>query len=169
MEKRIAMANNCAYNIVAVGKTKESVERVEKILRYEDEEFFLNRVFSVFVVEDPSEKEGLWTIQLCGDTAWSAEPWANDFPDHDRRSKKGAHYSTLTEICRSLDIGIEVFAEEEAIGVQEHYVVNHIGVFTEKKEFRNLALVTEGDMCGLAGGIEDFCVWEDEKKVYGLT
>lgn len=160
------MANNCAYNIVAVGKSKKSVERLEKILSNKDEEFYLNRVFDVFVVEEASEKDGFWTIQMCGDTAWTTEPWVKMSPsEHDVRPT-GAHRSNLMEICESLSIGVEVFGEDEGMGNQQHYIVNHLGEIVVQEEFHDLKLENVGDSCGLVGGVEDFGVWEDERKVF---
>ena len=109
------MANNCAYNMVVVGKDKESVERMAKILRNEDDRFFLYRVFDVFVVDDASEKNGLWTMEMCGDTAWTTEPWVKMSPSEDEVRQTGAHRSNLMEMCKSLGIGVEVFGEDEGM------------------------------------------------------
>lgn len=161
------MANNCAYDVMAVGKTKESVERVFKILVRDDDEFFLNRVFSAGEVDPPKIEDGLWVYMIGGDTAWSTEPWVRDGVDKTIVGPTGAHLSNLQEICKSLGVGVEVFGEEIAMGVQEHFLVNHIGDVVAYEAHSDLKVSECGEFRELVGGVEDFMVFEDPKKIYG--
>ncbi len=54
------MANNCKFYLKAVAKDKDALERLYKIMKYEDPEFFIHRVFSAspLKLEDLADETG---------------------------------------------------------------------------------------------------------------
>lgn len=124
------MANNCDYVLQVTALNKEAIERFYKIMKYEDNEYFLYRVFAA----NPSCDDGwvekaddFYTAEFWGDVAWSPSPWVNDEPNPNEYIKTGAHYSNLQEICKALNIAVEVWAKECGNCFQEHITVNNHG------------------------------------------
>lgn len=168
------MANNCCYEMLAVSKNKESLDRLVRIMNYKDPEYYLYRVFFVKEyernTEPPKYLDEFHYIKLVGDVAWSARPWVHDNRDLTIKSKSGAHYSNLREICKALDIGVEVFTEEPGVGFQEHYRVDHNGELT----WNECAVWTQGvdendeiDESLSEGGLEDYLEWSNYDEIYG--
>lgn len=134
------MANCCWYSMVAVAPKKETLERLIKIMKYEDEEYFIYRcdASSDEIVFD--KKSNLYYVGIQGDVAWSCERWFETVEDKDKLIVIGhekddhskliygtAHYITLDLLCQKLDFGLEVFAEESGCCFQEHHTVDHNG------------------------------------------
>lgn len=156
-----------------VGKSKEAVLRMGKILGYEDPEFFLYRVMDMTQHDKKPIKDGdYWRIDYLGDVAWAADPWVDDAPDPNSKSKSGAHYSNLPEICKALGVGVEVWAQEIGMGIQEHFIVNPCGTISVNDSYGNLeAKEDEEDVTRLIGGFgDDFLIWfpvGDIMETYG--
>lgn len=159
------MANCCSYDMRVVGESKEAVERIGKILGYQDPEFFLYRVFDMSHDEKgPAKDEHFkqyWTLDYFGDVAWGPDPWIDGTPDPNNKSETGAHYSNLPEICKALKVGVEVWAQEFGNACQWHFIVNPAGEVSVNDSYGFLNV--EDDGVGgdkLVGGFEDdFLVW----------
>lgn len=166
------MANCCAFDMRVVGKSKEAVMRMGKILGYEDKEFFLYRVMDMTQHEKPEKDGAYWRLDFFGDVAWGADPWINDHTDPENKIKTGAHYSNLPEICKALGIGVEVWAQEFGNAFQEHFIVNPCGTISVNESYSDLEV--EDDDEGnqkLVGGFDDnFLIWSpvgDIMETYG--
>jgi len=150
------MANNCFYDMHVVGRTKESVDRVYDILIYRDSEFFVYRCFCCDVYDEAHEDDGYWVCGLCGDVAWGISEWINmDQPSYSMEN--GSVKRPLQCICKALGVGIEIWAEEEGMGYQEHYVVTAGGLVKDRKVFTNLPFFMPSDDFegGLKGGFDE--------------
>ena len=156
------MANCCAYDMRVVGKSKEAVMRMGKILGYEDPEFFLYRVMDMTSDGEEPERDGeYWVMDYFGDVAWAADRWMDDAPDFNDKSSTGAHHSNLHEICKALEIGVEVWAQEIGNGIQEHFVVNPLGSENVNETYSDLNVEDDGEGGEkLVGGFgDDFLIW----------
>lgn len=119
----------------AVGRSKESLERLINILLYKDEEFCLSRVYGVSCYGDIIQEDGLWSCEMFGSCAWSTQAWfipdnqLNHIYTYGRhfRNDTGPVYKVFSDICKELDIGVEVFSCDEMGGLQEHNITNHLG------------------------------------------
>ena len=159
------MANDCSYDMRVVGESKEAVERMGRILGYKDPEFFLYRVFDM----NPAAKEAArdaqfkqyWTLDYFGDVAWGPDPWIDGIPDPNNKSETGAHYSNLSEICKALKIGVEVWAQEIGNANQWHFVVNPAGESYVDERYCDLKVEDDGEGGEkLVGGFDDgFMDW----------
>lgn len=161
------MANNCAYDMAVVGMKRESVERMMDILSYNDCEFCLYRVFDADMQEQVSNDDGMWRAIYVGDMAWQADAWIRDPVSMDDMNSKGAHKSNLQEICKALDVGVEVWFEEEGMCIQGHYVVNHEGCvtlneFKEDVEFPDW----DGEDEEVRNGLPEYGKWSPSEDVY---
>ena len=166
------MANNCSYNIRVVAKDAEAIKRVFDIMRYKDKEFYLYRVFSVereFGLHERPWKGGFFYADFFGDVAWGCDRWINDNPDMENKSETGAHYSTFVEICKALSVGVEIFAEEEGCGFQEHFIVNHDGevVCAECANWTCEYDEDTGERLSETGGVKGYMEWSDCNEIYG--
>lgn len=132
------MANNCSYCIKAVSKSKESLERLESIMHYEDTEYFIYRCFSA---EFNIYKDGeFYVADIFGDVAWSCSKWFESkedtkdlivlkYDDNMNPIYGTSHYISLDYLCKKLEIGVELYSEESGCEFQEHYLVNQNGEF----------------------------------------
>lgn len=115
------MANNCWYQMSAVGP-KESLERLIKIMKYEDPKLYIYRVFSVEMNSDIEPvDDGRYIVQLAGDVAWSISDWLDDIPSIDYRDKR--LYVNLRFLSDLLHIDFEIEAEESGCAFQQHCAI----------------------------------------------
>lgn len=171
------MANTCEWEMTVVGKTKKSLRRLVDILLYKDPEFCLYRCMQSDSQDWEGEftpvkdkLSGLWSMCLEGEVAWSCAGWF-------KRMKRACFYGKKAEgglgtfrvfqdICRALNIGVELYAADGELCVQEHYAVNHLGrlIHSETEEFvpsegSDNEWISEDDIIGMRVG-ED-CDGED--------
>ena len=130
------MANNCFYEMKAVAKSKEALERLVEIMKYKDSEYFIYRCFSA---EANIYQDGEYYVaDISGDVAWSCSKWFGHEEnkdelivlsyDKDMNETYGtSHYITLDILCERLEIALEVYGQESGCEFQEHYVVNSKG------------------------------------------
>ena len=83
------MANNCFYTMMAVSKNRNALERLLKIMRYKDIEYYLYRVFNA---DDDKirESNGYYYVSINGDVAWSCANWFDTKEDLDSLAGTGA-------------------------------------------------------------------------------
>lgn len=132
------MANNCFYQIKAVAKNKEALERLVQIMQYKDSEYFIYRCFEA---EANIYKDGdFYVADISGDVAWSCSKWfateenkgeliVLEYDNEFNPTYGTAHYISLDLLCKKFGIGIELFSEESGFQFQEHYLVNSNGDF----------------------------------------
>lgn len=180
------MANNCWYNMVAVAPKKETLERLIRIMNYEDNEYFIYRCFSVSqnneIIFD--KKNNLYSVNLQGDVAWSCDMWfdgkenkdeliiiGREKDDHSKLIYGTAHYITLDLLCQKLDFGLEVFAEESGCEFQEHHTVNHNGEhYDESADWREEWCDEDGNELDepiSIGGLENYLNFDTCEMIYG--
>lgn len=115
------MANNCYYEMKVKGN-KEDCNRLFKILNYEDNEYYLARIFSVDIIDEEDDR-----ITLCGDCAWSVytcmcEGSVGTYKkfDEEVRDDKGRLMTTIAYLSDILNLEIEVISDEPGMGFSEH-------------------------------------------------
>ena len=120
------MANNCEYDLKAVAKSKEALEQFIAVMKYEHSDYYLYRVFEA----DPDpivSYQGLFGVHIAGDVGWSCYEWVHSSEDLNKKSGNGAHYISMRELCKRLDMGVEIFSREPGCAFQEHYIIDHTG------------------------------------------
>ena len=135
------MANNCFYKMVAVAPKRETLERLINIMNYKDDEYFIYRCFSADA-EDIVVEDGLYSVDIQGDVAWSTTSWFDQTEDADRLVVVGyegddftkpiygtAHFITLDLLCERLDFGVEIYAEESGCCFQSYDACTHTGEY----------------------------------------
>ena len=153
----------------AVAKTREALERLLSIMKYEDKEFYIYRVRDVYVDMEPNTLEykggKLWTMKLSGDVAWSATPWVRGVPNPDEKSETGAGYTNLAELCKKLDIGVEVWTSEPGMCFQEYILIDNSGKV--KYDTEEWTLEYDDDMNPIEeGGFEEYGEWSFPEEIY---
>lgn len=166
------MANNAAYDITFVSKSKETLERLVKIMKYQDPEYFIYRVFSVEDDDIVDEGNGLFSIYISGDVAWSNHDWFDNLEDFNRKAENGAHYVTLDILAKRLDFGVQAFCEECGCEFQECHQCDHHGNIqrnecVEWKEIWEDEDGNELDEPEHEGGLEDYGDFNDADIIYG--
>lgn len=165
------MANNAAYDITFVSKSKETLERLVKIMKYQDPEYFIYRVFSVEADDIVDEGNGLFSIYISGDVAWSNHDWFDNLEDFTRKAENGAHYVTLDILAKRLDFGVEAFCEECGCEFQEWHKCDHNGNAQDEvvdwKEIWKDADGNELDEPEHEGGLDNYGVFADADIIYG--
>lgn len=179
------MANICNYNMIVVSPKKENLERLIKIMKYKDEEYFIYRCFYVSSENEISfDKENdVYYMKLNGDVAWSVEKWFECDEDKEEKVIIGrnennetiygnAHYITLDILCKKLDLGIEVYAEESGCCFQEHFRINHYGecTFNESAEWILHWVDDNGNDLEEPyeeGGLDNYNEFSTLKEIYG--
>lgn len=64
------MPNWCSYTMKAVSKSKDALDRLIKIMTYEDKEYYIYRCASVGVSDEVQEGD-YFVAMVYGDVAWS--------------------------------------------------------------------------------------------------
>lgn len=114
------MANCCFFDLTALGK-KENLDRLYRIMKYEDGEYHLYRVRQVEVISFKEWKDGLFEMKLYGDVAWSSEPWINSEGYGKKGEKTGTIFTSMTHLSEVLDLAVEWYAEGDDF--EEHMAV----------------------------------------------
>ena len=176
------MANNCFYQMRAVAKNKEALERLVQIMQHKDSEYFIYRCFEA---EANIYKDGdFYVADISGDMAWSCSKWFEtqenknelivlDYDFKDSTVYGTAHYISIDLLCKILGIGVELFSEESGCQFQEHYLVNANGdfIFSEVTDWtqewydENWELLAEPIE---TGGFEYYGDFSFPNEIYGL-
>jgi hypothetical protein len=162
------MANCCEFHIQAVSKDKASLERLLSIMKYEDKEFYINRVMDVYPdgVVHMDEDSGLWRLYLYGYVGWSAYAWVHGVPMPDMKCDTGAGYTNLREVCRLLGIAVEIWTRESGMCFQEYiHIDNNGNVVSYETEKWMLNYDEKGNEIE-DGGFDDFGSWQLPKEIY---
>jgi hypothetical protein len=175
-----------------VSKYKGAIERFEKIMQYEDDEFFCYRVFQ-FERAEMFEEGGLWVADYAIDVAWGSDKWFYDSDNPDEKiiigynkktyyRKDGtsyvaddwdspiygtSHYTSVTHLCGVLDIGVELWTTEPGCGFEEHAMADSLGRMKyETAEYRE-ECTDDGEIVGEKHGFKDFGDWLSASEIYG--
>ncbi len=168
------MANDCEYQMTAVSRSREALDRLVRIMNYEDSEYFIYRVFDAELREDIEETgDGFHVARIDGDVAWSCESWFEREERFDSiHEATGAHYITLDLLCRRLGIGVEVYGQEPGMGFQEYHKCTHAGeVFSDCADWSEEWCDEEGNELSYPiekGGLEDYGEESSPEEIYGL-
>ena len=120
------MPNECLYSMRVKGKTKNVDEFVHIIQAdYNEVSKHFWRIFAADVCSE-KEENGIKTVDITGDCAWSVHScmrdgfgsYNNDFKTG-KRNEKG---TTLKEQSKLLNLEIEVYSSEPGMAFQEHYL-----------------------------------------------
>lgn len=138
------MSNDCGGVLKCVAKNKETLDRIKKILKYEDSEFCIHRCKDVGDGEDYQDGE-FWVKDIYVDGAWDCHQFFDygDNPDtklvtgyekdengndiYDKKIFGTAHFTDLCYIAKVLDCGFELYSTEPGMGFWEHLACNHNG------------------------------------------
>lgn len=139
------MANDACGNLKVVARNKETLDRIFKILSYNDDEYCLYRCRDVQKNGEPFKDGGFWVQDFFVDGAWSCNPFFNhkDNPnekliigyekdeqgmdDFDKKIYGTAHFTNLCHIAKILDCGFELYDNEPGCCFWEHFMCNHNG------------------------------------------
>ncbi len=166
------MANNAAYDIKFVSKSRETLERRVRIMKYQDPEYFIYRVFSVEDEPIKDDGNGLFSIGIYGEVAWSILQWFEGDEDLTNTSETGAHYVTLPILAKRLGFGVQAFCEDCGNEFQECRQCDHNGIITrdECAECREIWEDENGnelDEPEQEGGLDDYGDFNDPGIIYG--
>ena len=125
------MANNCFYELRALGK-KQDLDELVAILNYKREkDCYLARIFSADVVDGTES-----SIDIVGDCAWSVYScmfgdFNGTYYKEEGENPKGL--TTIDRISKDLNLYIEICATEPGMGFAEHYIID-CGLIVESEE-----------------------------------
>lgn len=146
------MANNCEYAMQLVSKDKNVLKKMYDILNYKDNDYFIYRVFDVYInaqtVDEAIEKyDTLFTLEVFGDVAWDISQWfstkemieekiINGYDNNNEPIYGSAHYITLDLLCKKLGVGVEVWAQEPGCCFEGYATSNMRGeTYVEHKDW----------------------------------
>ena len=113
------MANDCYYMMKAVSKDKAALERLVKIMQYEDKEHYIYRCFDAAPYDEEETPDGLHILMIDGDVGWSCDKWFNaEYEEVPNEDGDVAHLIRLDALCKKLKIGMEVWSQEPGVGVR---------------------------------------------------
>ena len=99
----------------AVAKNREVLERLIRIMNYEDE-YYIYRVNQA-TAGDIEQEDDLYTVRIMGFVAWSCGSWFDRVERFDETIESGGHYVTLDILCERLGIAVEVFGGGIGYGI----------------------------------------------------
>ena len=119
------MANNCYYEMSVVG-TKENIERLHRIMKYEDPNLYIYRVFDAEMDEPNQLDNGRYMAFIYGDVAWGISPWLEDIPKVEKSydgKKDNRLYVSLRFLSDLLHLDMEIQSEEPGCAFQQHCAI----------------------------------------------
>ena len=176
-----------------VSKSREAIERLERIMNYKDDEFYCYRVRG-FDMEGEIEGDGvLFRADFYCDSAWCSGDWFTDFDSPETKIVVGyerddsgnyistkpifgkAHYTSVTHLCRMLGLGVEMWSTEPGMCFAEHAGCDHNGVhfyetedyteeYPEDKDGKVLYECQPTVRCGFG---DKFGKWRTTGEIYG--
>lgn len=117
------MAVNCAsYLIRFVCRDMEMADRIGRILRYKDGEYFIYHVRSVSVDSKWFNVDGGVSMVCSGLVNWGGYMWFgnNEMPGYIMEGT-GAHYTTLDILADRLGFDFEVYSKNRVSGFHEYF------------------------------------------------
>jgi hypothetical protein len=167
------MPNWCEYDMCAVSKNRESLERLIKIMNYEDSEYYIYRVNQA-TAGDIEFEDDLYTVRIMGFVAWSCGSWFDRIERLDETIDSGGHYVTLDILCERLGIAVEVFGGESGMEFQEHYLCNPKGdtVWNECTEWHQTWFDDDGNDLPEpieSGGFDYYCDFDTASAIYNAV
>ena len=168
------MSNDCFYQMKAVSKTKDALEKLKKILNYKDEDYYIYRVKDAEAFDEIAKEGDFYVLNIDGVVAWSCGYWFNESRktenDHELPNFPNATYTTLINICKKLGIAIEVFGKENGNCFQEHYQCDHNGnVFEDSEDWFEEWEDEDGNELDEpieSGGLKDYGVYLPAAELY---
>lgn len=140
------MANDCCGTMRVVSKSKEAIDRFERIMRYNDDEFFCYRVFQFDKRNEYRDGE-FYCADFYTDVAWGSSKWFydEDSPgdlivlgyennDWSKPIHGTAHYTSVTHLAATLKFGVELWTTEPGCGFAEHATCTSEGEFRYETE-----------------------------------
>jgi hypothetical protein len=177
------MANDCYYDMCAVAPKRETLERLIEIMNYNDDEYYIYRVFQA----NPGEiefEDDLYTVRIQGYVAWSCNSWFETRESIEQKVCLGwdkythkeiygnAHYITLDLLCERLDFGVEVYSEESGIGFQAYNACNHKGELQyDVADWSEQLIDDEGNWLDepiVCGGLPYYDEFNSIDEIYGV-
>ena len=141
------MANDCSGTVRVVAKSKETLDRLVKIMNYEDDEFFVSRCRGFEANGDAVEDDGFFVQDFSVDGAWNCarffetdenekelivtgyEKNERGSSDFDKPIYGTAHLTNLVELAKKLGFGLELWSVEPGVGFTEHITLDHDGEY----------------------------------------
>ena len=142
------MANYCDYNMKIIGYPSNVGKALEIIMQnysYWSPTFLKNpkphlyRVFEANLGDMRNVTQSIVSMEVYGYCAWSVYScmmegpftYYNDFRPNNPDKKTTMDYisagTSLIQMCRDLNLYIEVYSDEPGMGFQEHIVINNFG------------------------------------------
>lgn len=122
------MANDCSGTCRVVAKSREAVERLERIMNYRDAEFCVSRCREFRPLGKIEEHDGLFRRDFAVDGCWNCERFFST--DEDKANLVGTAYLTnLPNLAKVLDFGCELWSTEPGCGFMEHITLNRYGEY----------------------------------------
>lgn len=167
------MPNWCEYDMCVVSKNREALERLIRVMNYEDDEYYIYRVSQATAGEIEYDDD-LYTVRIMGFVAWSCSSWFDNMERKDETIKSGGHYITLDLICKRLSIAVEVFGEESGMGFQEHFLCNANGdvIYNECAEWHQIWFDDDGNDLPEpieSGGLEYYDEFDSPSAIYNAV
>lgn len=155
------MANVCDFALKAVSKDRNALLRLIDVFDYKDSKWHLHGVYGISEDRTPYEipESGLCAVILVGDQRWNCWRWMNSAKEDVWKDMKTEEI-LLPDLCRELDVGIEVWSSEPNMAFQEHILVSHTGNITVND-------AEDWDFEDDSSGFEDFEEFRPENEIYG--
>lgn len=159
------MANNAAYDLQAVAKDRQALERLISIMKYQDPEYFIYRVFSVEHEPIEEHEDGYFSVLIFGDVAWGTSSWFDGNENEEWKAHANdAHYITLDLLAPRLGIAVECYCEEEGCEFQSHHLCSHNGLVRER--YADWHRGDDDDGEDDDGGLEDYGTWHKPSEIW---
>lgn len=171
------MANICTASIKIVGKTEQSIKELISVFNHHHPKFYLYR--SCLCYEGEIETEGeYFTAEVDVDVAWRSANLLSPFEEFHIYGKEcglpqdhpayNAVCTDLPSVCKALDVGLEIWAEESGCCFQEHIVIDHKGNIVENDsvEWCDEHEDEDGNIVEESGGYEEFGDFDDAVRIY---
>ena len=158
----------CEFRMMVVSKSEDTLKRFMKILDQEDPIYYVGHIENLMLENswlEGRKNNELTCYELSGLLAHNID-FMLDKSLNGTKIDNGARYMSLPWLCKSLDIGVEIWAKCAEMEFQQWYMCNHKG--KDSLDSREWYVADEDDEDDYEeGGFDDYGEYNDARTIYG--
>lgn len=115
------MANNCDFTMMVRGKSEDAATFYRYLTDYDNSPKYFARIFSATIDDESVSDNGLKTLRISGDCAWSVYSCMCEGDDTYFSDDLTGKLTCLREATKELHLEVEIRSTEPGFNFWEHF------------------------------------------------